>query len=50
MHMICSGMATLAVAAIYCTWRCYVEVVQRREGVLRRRVAYMLWVIATQAE
>jgi hypothetical protein len=49
MQVICSGLAALAVAAIYYTWRDYFSV-QLRDRRLRERVAYMLWMAAHQAE
>jgi hypothetical protein len=45
MPTICSA-AAVTVAAAYCVWRACVQVRQRRERQLRRRVAYMLWVMA----
>ena len=38
--------AALTVAAAYCVWRAFAEARRRREQLLRRRVAYMLWVMA----
>ena len=41
-------MPTLAVSAIYCLWHQHVQRQQRRDSVLRQRVAYMLWVMANR--
>ena len=49
MPMICGAAAVAAVAA-YGVWRAFVEARQRRERLLRRRVAYMLWVMAGRDE
>jgi hypothetical protein len=38
--------AALTVAAVYCVWRAYAQARRQRDGLLRRRVAYMLWVLA----
>jgi hypothetical protein len=45
MPTICSA-AALTVAAVYCAWRAFAQARQRRERLLRRRVAFMLWVMA----
>jgi hypothetical protein len=50
MPVFCSGVATLAVASIYYLWRAYEYVRQQQPRHLHERVAYMLWVIAHQAE
>jgi hypothetical protein len=42
--------AAFAVAAAYCVWRAVVQARQRRDRLLRRRVAYMLWVVAALDE
>ena len=39
----------MAVAIIFYVWRSYHEREQGRERVLRERVTYMLWVMATGA-
>jgi hypothetical protein len=39
-------MAALAVASIFYVWRDYLQAPERREHLLRHRVAYMLWVMA----
>jgi hypothetical protein len=43
-----SCLPTLAVSAIYCVWYSYQAERLRRDRVLRERVAYMLWVVASQ--
>jgi len=40
------SVAALAVATMYCIWRAWILARQRRHGLLRRRVAWMLWVMA----
>jgi hypothetical protein len=40
------GAAALAVVAVYLVWRACADARRQREGRLRRRVAYMLWVAA----
>jgi hypothetical protein len=42
------GAAVLTVAAVYYVWRAGEQARRRREGVLHRRVAYMLWVMAEE--
>ncbi len=49
MQPIVTNMAALAVAMLYYFWRAY-QTRQRRECVLRQRVAYMLWVMAERLE
>jgi hypothetical protein len=39
---------TLAVSAIFCIWNAYRQARLRRERLLRQRVAYMLWIVATR--
>jgi hypothetical protein len=41
---------TLAVAAIYCLWYRVYDFHMQRQRVLRERVAYMLWVAASEAD
>jgi hypothetical protein len=41
---------TLAVSVIYCLWRWAHNYQVRRERQLRQRVAYMLWMAATEAD
>jgi hypothetical protein len=45
-----AAFPTLAVAILFCLYNAYRSALVRREGVLRRRVAYMLWVMATGEE
>jgi hypothetical protein len=47
MQPIVPSLAALAVAAIFYTWRAWQQAQTRRERLLRERVAYMLWVMAT---
>jgi hypothetical protein len=49
MQPIVTNMAALAVAMLFYLWRAY-QTRQRREQVLRQRVAYMLWVMAERIE
>jgi hypothetical protein len=44
------SVATLAVASIYYVWKVYIQARIQREQMLRERVAYMLWVLAHDAE
>ena len=49
MGLACSSLGTVAVAAIYMVYgayRDYLHVRLRREGVLRERVAFLLWTLA----
>lgn len=48
MQPIWPNIAALAVAVIYYVWRARDEVRRRRDRAVRERVAYMLWVMATQ--
>jgi hypothetical protein len=50
MPVLCSGMATLAVASIYYFWRAYEYARSQRPRGLHERVAYMLWVMAHQGD
>jgi hypothetical protein len=47
MQPIWTSVAALAVAGIFYTWRAWHQVQHRRARLLRERVAYMLWVMAT---
>ena len=42
------NLAALAVAVIYYMWRAHDQVRVRKDRAIRERVAYMLWVMATQ--
>jgi hypothetical protein len=46
MQVIYCNLCALAVATIFYSWREYQSRHDRRERVLRERVAYMLWVVA----
>jgi hypothetical protein len=46
MEPLMTSMATLAVSTIFCVWRAYQQIEQRRKRQLRERVACMLWVAA----
>ena len=48
MQVLFSSMPTLAIAALYCLWHHHEKRQRRRERFLRKRVAYMLWVMANQ--
>jgi hypothetical protein len=50
MHMIPCGLAALAVAGLFYTWRAYNDTLLRRDRTLRERVAWMLWVAAERAD
>jgi hypothetical protein len=49
MQAVLCSVPTLAVSAIYCLWHFHGEQLRRRNRVLRERVAYMLWVVASRA-
>lgn len=48
-QLISQIVPTLAIAAIYCIWFRANLVLRRRQRLLHERVAYMLWVAATEA-
>ena len=48
MQPIVTNIAALAVATLYYLWRAHHQTRQRRQRVLRQRIAYMLWVMADQ--
>ena len=50
MQPILGNVAALAVAVIFYTWRMFVSVRERRQRLLCERMAYMLWVMAEQAD
>jgi hypothetical protein len=50
MSPIWSSVAALTVAGIYYVYRAYVLVQERKQRLLRERVAYMLWVMANGME
>jgi hypothetical protein len=45
-----SSWAALAVALIFYLWKTHCYVLQRRQRILRERVAYMLWVTANRLD
>ncbi len=50
MQPILGNVAALAVALIFYTWRMFLSGRERKQRVLCERVAYMLWVMAEQAD
>jgi hypothetical protein len=46
MSSIWCNMAAFAVVFLYCFWRNYQDILQRKQQQTRSRVAYMLWVMA----
>ena len=46
MNPMLSTLPTLLVTTLYYFWHVYHREWRRRDGVLRQRVAYMLWVVA----
>jgi hypothetical protein len=50
MQPIVANVAALAVATLYYLWRAHYQTRLQRLRALRRRVAYMLWVMAEQIE
>jgi hypothetical protein len=46
MQLIVTNIAALTVAILFYLWRAHHQTQQRRQRVLRERVAYMLWVMA----
>jgi hypothetical protein len=50
MNPIWSGIAALVVACIYYIFRAYCQVQERKQRLLRERVAFMLWVVADAVE
>jgi hypothetical protein len=50
MALVYSALALAAVTVIYLFWRSYISVLLQRRQVQRERVAYMLWVMAEEAE
>jgi hypothetical protein len=49
MNPLATSMATFAISTIFCLWQAYRQAQERRERVLRERVAYMMWVAACRA-
>jgi hypothetical protein len=50
MQPILTSVPVLAVSMIFCLWHGYLRLMLRRESTLRERVAYMLWVMATETD
>jgi hypothetical protein len=50
MQPLITSAPVLAVSALYCLWNAYRVAQLRRQRRLRERVAYMLWVVATEVE
>ena len=48
-QLIACNLAVLAIAGIYYAWHDRFSVIARNRGILRDRVAYMLWVAAQRA-
>src|ERR1700681_1575375 len=46
MHTVVCGVAALAVAGIFYTWRSYQDMIALKQQTLRERVTYMLWIMA----
>jgi hypothetical protein len=50
MQPVICGVATLAIAGIFYTFRSYQDMLIQKQRVLRERVTYMLWVMAGGVE
>ena len=50
MQAVLTAVPTLAVSAVYCLWNVYRLAQFQRDRKLRERVAYLLWVAATEAD
>jgi hypothetical protein len=50
MQAIALTLPTLAVSALYCFWNVCRLAERQRDRRLRERVAYMLWVMATEVD
>ena len=50
MQLLFTSLPTLTVSILYCAWNAYRGVRLLRERTLRERVAYMLWIIATEVD
>jgi hypothetical protein len=48
MSLFACAVAVAAVTAIYLFWKSYLAVLLQKRGVLRERVAFMLWVMADE--
>jgi hypothetical protein len=50
MQPLLTALPTLAVSAMYCLWHLTQIARIQRQKKLRERVAYMLWVVATELD
>jgi hypothetical protein len=53
MPLLCSSIGTAAVATIFLIYNAYrdhVQIAMGRDRILRERVTYMLWAMASQCE
>ena len=50
MQPLLTSLPTLAVSVLYCVWNAYRLAQLRQQRKLSERVAYMLWVIATEVD
>ena len=51
MQSIACTVPTLAISTIYCLWSFYGQLLrQRRDRILRQRVAFMLWTMIHQVD
>jgi len=50
MQPLVTALPTLTVSVLYCFWNFYRLVQYQRQRRLRERVAYMLWIVATEGE
>jgi len=50
MHPIVTNFAALTVATLFYLWRAHAQIRQRRQCLLRQRVAYMLWIMAERIQ
>ncbi len=48
MQPLLTSLPTLAVSVLYCVWNTYRAARLQRQRKLCERVAYMLWVVATE--
>ncbi len=48
MQLFVLSYPTLAVSTLYCIWQAYRRAWLVRERILRERVTYMLWLMATR--
>ena len=50
MQLLFTSLPTLTVSLLYCAWNAYRGAWLLRERKLRERVAYLLWIIATEMD